>query len=233
MHERAAVVLVTDIVAGRLQPGEAFPSSEELVVRFGFSRTVARETLQALSALGLVSVQQGKRTEICGPGLWQILSPVIQEALWRENLLEPVWRDLYEFRLMVEPRAAAWMAARGSAEAVAQLTALAAEISVLAEDVGNVRNILLADRSFHTLIGRSSSNCILGAVNQTFWDAVAVLWLESETRLAQEELTLVAEQHERIADGITRRDAVAAAAAMEDHLMAASTMDVGQFRPIS
>ena len=227
LHERAAVVLAADVVSGRLARGDAFPSAEELVQRFGFSRTVAREVLQTLSMLGLVRVQHGKRTEVRPQEDWNFLSPVMQEALRRENQLEPVWRDLYDFRLVVEPQAAAWMAARGSDRDLARLAGLAAEIRILAEDASNVQRVLMADQAFHQLIGQGSTNRILAGVNRSFWDAVSVLWLESESRLSPGELAAVAEQHQQIADAITRRDPEGAAAAMESHLKAAFAVDVG------
>jgi DNA-binding FadR family transcriptional regulator len=227
LHERAAIVLAADVVAGRLQPGDSFPSSEELVERFGFSRTVAREALQTLSMLGLVRVQHGKRTEVRQSEDWNVLTPVMQEALRREQLLEPIWRDLYEFRLLLEPQAAAWMAHRGSDRDLAELAALAAEMRVLAEDVNNLRRVLTADQAFHKLIARGAGNRVLAGVSRNFWDAVAILWLES--RLTAEELSTVAQQHHLIADAVTRRDADAAATAMATHLRAASTMDVGHF----
>ncbi|HUE28048.1 MAG TPA: FCD domain-containing protein [Solirubrobacteraceae bacterium] len=229
LHERAAVVLAADVVAGRLAPGDPFPSAEELVDRFGFSRTVAREVLQNLSMLGLVRVQHGKRTEVRPNEDWNFLSPVMQEALRRENRLEPVWSDLYEFRLIVEPPAAAWMATRGSDRDLARLAALAAEIRELAADVANIRRVLAVDRAFHELIATGSTNRILAGVNRSFLDAVSLLWEESESHLSREELATVAEQHQRIADAIARRDPDAAAAAMESHLRAASTIDVGHF----
>lgn len=227
LHERAAIVLAADVVAGRLQPGEQFPSAEELVGRFDFSRTVAREVLQTLSMLGLVRVQHGKRTEVRPQEEWNFLSPVMQEALRRENLLEPLWRDLYEFRQIVEPPAAAWMATRGSDRDLARLAGVAAEIRVLAEDAANVRRVLDADRTFHELIAQSSTNRILAGVNRSFSYAVSVLWQESESHLRTGELAAIAEQHQLIADAITRRDADGAFAAMEQHLKAASTIDVG------
>jgi GntR family galactonate operon transcriptional repressor len=227
LHERAAVVLAADVVSGRLQPGEPFPSAEELIQRFGFSRTVAREVLQTLSMLGLVRVQHGKRTEVRPPEDWNFLSPVMQEALRRENQLEPIWRDLYDFRLVIEPQAAAWMAARGSDRDLSKLAAIAAEMRILGEDVANVQRVLQADQAFHRLIAQASTNRILAGINRSFWDAVSVLWLESESRLSREELTAVTEQHQQIADAITRRDPEAAAAAMEQHLKAAYAVDVG------
>ena len=227
LHERAAIVLAADVVAGRLQPGDPFPSAEEIVERFGFSRTVAREVLQNLSMLGVVRVQHGKRTEVRPPEDWNVLTPVMQEALRREHMLEPVWRDLYEFRMLVEPRAAAWMAARGSDRDLSQLAALAAEMRVLSEDAGNRRRVLAADQAFHKLIAQGATNRVLAGVSRNFWDAVGVLWLESQ--LDADELAEVARQHQRIADAITRRDADGAAAAMQAHLQAASKMDVGNF----
>jgi DNA-binding FadR family transcriptional regulator len=227
LHERAAVVLAADVVSGRLQPGDAFPSAEELIQRFGFSRTVAREVLQNLSMVGLVRVQHGKRTEVRPQEDWNFLTPVMQEALRRENQLEPVWRDLYDFRLVVEPQAAAWMATRGSDRDLSRLAALAAEIRILAEDVDNVHRVLAADQAFHQLIAQASTNRILAGINRSFWDAVSVLWLDSESRLNGQELAAVAQQHQRIADAITRRDPDAAAAEMKGHLKAAYAVDVG------
>jgi DNA-binding FadR family transcriptional regulator len=227
LHERAAVVLACDVIAGRLAPGDQFPSAEEIVERFGVSRTVARETLQTLSMVGLVRVHHGKRTDVRPPEDWNVLTPVVQEALRREGRLQPLWHDLYEFRLLVEPTGAAWMAERGSDRELAQISALAAEMRVLAEDAGNASRVLAADQAFHRLIAQASSNIVLAVVSRSFWEDVSVVWLESH--LSAEELQDVAEQHTRIAEAIVRRDASGAAQAMEAHLNAASTMDIGHF----
>src|SRR5579862_6801677 len=151
LHERAAIRLAGDIVAGRLAPGDQFPSAEEIVERFGFSRTVAREALQTLSMLGLIRVQHGKRTEVRQQQDWNILTPVMQEAFRRENQLEPIWRDLYEFRLLIEPGAAKLVAMRGSERDLAQLVELADEMRALADDAANARRVLLTDQAFHEL----------------------------------------------------------------------------------
>ncbi len=224
LHERAAVLLCADIVSGRIAPGEPFPSADDIVERFGVSRTVAREALQTLSMLGLVLVQHGKRTEVLGSENWDVLSPVVQDALRRENKHEPVWRDLYEFRLLIEPQAAAWMAERGSASDLSALSALAAEMRVLSETEGNARRILAADRSFHRLVALGGGNCILASFSRSFWEAVSGLWEESHLTL--DEMRQVARQHQEICDAIVRRDPEAAAQAMTAHLKAASSLDL-------
>ena len=66
--------------------------------------------------LGMVNIQHGKRTEVCPPEDWDILSATVQEALRREGRAEPLLHDLYEFRLLIEPQAAAWMAEHGADE---------------------------------------------------------------------------------------------------------------------
>jgi DNA-binding FadR family transcriptional regulator len=227
LHERAAVLLAADVVSGRLSSGSAFPSVDQVVQRLQVSRTVAREALQTLAMVGLVRVQHGKRTEVLPPEEWNVLTPIVQQALRREDRLEPIWRDLYDFRRLIEPKAAAWMAERGSEADLERLSTLADEMQELAAEPHNALRVMEADRAFHRLIARAGTNRVLGAVSRSFWEAVSFLWLESE--LGSEEFADVVEQHHRIAQSINSRDAAAAAAAMDDHLEAASKMDLGRF----
>jgi DNA-binding FadR family transcriptional regulator len=87
--------------------------------------------------------------------------------------------------------------------------------------------VLATDQAFHSLIAQAATNRVLAAVSRSFWDAVSVIWLESH--LGAKELRDVAAQHQAITEAITRRDPDAAGSAMEAHLHAASTMDVGHF----
>ena len=125
LSHQLSTLLAAEIVSGRIDVGAAFPSSEEIVNRYGVSRTVAREMVQALAMLGMVNIQHGKRTEVCPPEDWDILSSVVQEALRREGKAEPLLHDLYEFRILVEPQAAAWMAEYASPAEVNELVELA------------------------------------------------------------------------------------------------------------
>jgi len=124
LSQQLSTLLAAEIVSGRIGVGEAFPSSEEIVSQYGVSRTVARETVQALAMLGMVNIQHGKRTEVCPAEEWDILSATVQEALRREGKAEPLLRDLYEFRLLIEPQAAAWMAEHAKANDLVELEEL-------------------------------------------------------------------------------------------------------------
>ena len=224
LSDQLSTLLAAEIVSGRLDVGQAFPSADEIVNRFGVSRTVARETVQALAMLGLVHVQHGKRTEVCPPEEWDILSSVVQEALRREGMAEPLLRDLYEFRLLIEPQAAAWMAEHGSVEDIARLGELTATMDQLAGREPAVADVMQADRSFHDLVARASENRVVAAVSRDIRELIGTLW--GFSALGVEQARVVADQHRTIADAIGRRDAEAAAAAMRDHLRWAAQADL-------
>jgi DNA-binding FadR family transcriptional regulator len=180
--------------------------------------------------LGLVHVRHGKRTEVLPREDWDILSAVVQEALRQESRAGPLLRDLYEFRLLVEPDAARLMAERASDRDVAALERLARTMGELARATrgesawDGSQGFPQADWDFHHLVARASGNAILGAVIRDIREVLASLWAVS--RLGPEEITNVAEQHSRVASAIARRDPNGASEAMREHLSWASTLDL-------
>src|SRR5262245_23928937 len=215
LSQQLSTLLAAEIVSGRIGVGEAFPSSEEIVSQYGVSRTVARETVQALAMLGMVNIQHGKRTEVCPPEEWDILSATVQEALRREGKAEPLLHDLYEFRLLIEPQATAWMAEHGAVRELAELGELADLMERLVAENASVSEVMETDRGFHNLIARASENRVLAAVSRDIREVIGTLWGFSS--LDHTDAEHVAEQHRRIADAVLARDARAAAAAMHDH----------------
>lgn len=224
LSRQLSSLLAAEIVSGRIGVGDAFASSEEIVNRYSVSRTVARETVQALAMLGMVNVQHGKRTEVRAPEEWDILSSVVQEAMRREGKAEPLLRDLYEFRLLIEPQAAGWMAEYADAAEVAELTALADRMEKLGRDDAALMDLMEADRSFHDLVSRASDNRVVAAVSRDIREVIGTLWGFSALDAAA--AAHVAEQHQRIASAVARRDASAAAEAMREHLLWAAQADL-------
>ena len=197
--------------------------------RFGVSRTVARETVQALAMLGLVRVQHGKRTEVLPGRGWDILSSVVQEALRREGKAEPLLRDLYEFRLLIEPQAAALDGGARKRRRPPTAEDLAGEMERLARARRPSPDaVLAADRSFHDLVARASENRVVHAVSRDIREVISTLW--GFSHLGHEEARSVARQHRRIADAVVQRDADAAAETMRDHLEWAAQADLRRAR---
>jgi DNA-binding FadR family transcriptional regulator len=224
LSEQLATLLAAEIVSGRIAVGDAFPSSEEIVNRYGVSRTVARETVQALAMLGMVNVQHGKRTEVCAEADWDILSATIQEALRREGKAEPILHDLYEFRLLIEPQAAAWMAEHGSDDELHELSALVDRMGELEAPNMSIQDFMVADRGFHDLVARASRNRVLAAVSRDIREVIATLW--GFSTLGPGDTKRALEHHRRIAEAIAARDAREAASAMRDHLVWAAEADL-------
>lgn len=231
LSHQLSTLLAAEIVSGRIGVGEAFPSSEEIVSRFGVSRTVAREMVQTLAMLGMVNIRHGRRTEVCPEEDWDILSSVVQEALRREGKAGPILRDLYEFRLLIEPQAAGWMAVSGKATEIDELDQLATRMQELADGGTALAELMDADRSFHRLVARASGNRVLAAVGRDIREVIATLWGFSS--LSPADARHVAEQHRRIADAVHQRDARAAAAAMHEHLAWAVAADLHSLGPAS
>jgi len=223
LGEQLAALLGAEIVSGRIASGQQFPSAEEIVNRFRVSRTVARETVQTLAVLGLVRLQHGKRTEVLPEEEWNILSSVVQEALRRAGKADAFLGDLYEFRLLIEPKSAALMAENATSERLAELQGLVDEIELAAAE-GHSAAVLEMDREFHNLVSRASGNRVLAAASRDIREVLGTLWRLSE--LSPAEQREVARQHRLIADAIASSEPEAAAAAMYDHLEWASRSDL-------
>jgi GntR family transcriptional regulator, galactonate operon transcriptional repressor len=225
LRDRLAVRLAAEIVSGRLRPDDVFPSADDIVQQYGVSRTVAREALQTLTMVGFVRSQQGKRTVVMPPEGWNVLSSVVQEALRGEGLLAPVLSDLYEFRALIEPSAAAWMAERASEEERAALAGIVARMRAGLDRGDSDRVVMALDGEFHNLISRSTGNRILAGVQRDIAEALHALFAVS--RLGEAELAEVVRQHQVIADAIVLRDANGARDAMTEHLAWAEQVDLG------
>ncbi len=225
LAEQVAALLAADIVGGRISPSDAFPSAEALGHRFGVSRTVARETIQTLSTIGLVRVQQGKRPEILRSEGWDVLSPLLQQALRSERQAGPVVTELYQVRLLLEPAAAAWTAEGPSVDTHATLLGQAREMRRLASE-GNLASFLAMDREFHNEVAHASGNRVLAAVRRDISAVLATLWSLSD--LDQAGMELAAAHHEAVAIAIASRDPAVARQAMEKHLVWASRADLGR-----
>jgi GntR family transcriptional repressor for pyruvate dehydrogenase complex len=231
LGQQIATLLAAEVVSGRIGVGQQFPSAEEIVTRFNVSRTVARETVQTLSMLGLVRVQHGKRSEVLPAEEWDILNAIVQQALRRENRAGPFVRDLYDFRLLIEPQAAAWMAQVATDDQIAELDRLARTMEALADSDAAAGRVAEADRQFHNLVARASGNRVLAAVGRDIREILNTLWELSH--LGPDERQGLGAQHRRIADLISQRDSAAAAEAMRDHLDWATNADLDALGELS
>jgi DNA-binding FadR family transcriptional regulator len=208
--------LTREIVGGALKPGEALPSEAELADRYGVSRPVARESIQALAAMGLVGVQQGKRTLVQEATAWNVLAAPVQTAFHEEGRGAELAEQFYEVRRILEASAAALAAKHAKAEHRKLLTEMAREMKAIAGESRGRRRFLAIDHDFHATMARISGNVVLSQVIRNIHAFLSAAW--SNSNLTADGMAVVADQHIEIADAIAAGDAERAGSATEAHI---------------
>lgn len=74
LYAQVEAGIVSSIADGTFPPGSRLPNEEELVARFGVSRTTIRQTIQNLIRRGLVEIRRGKGTFVNQPKITQELT---------------------------------------------------------------------------------------------------------------------------------------------------------------
>ena len=190
---------------------------------YGVSKTVVRETVQALAALGLVRVQHGKRSVVLPESDWNILSPQVQEAFRAARLAYPLVQELYDVRVILEPQAARWTAERRSSEHCDELQRLVGRMRELLDAEHGAAEFLDCDREFHLAIATASANRVWRAVVRDVHELLITSWLLTD--LTGEDLRAIYEQHSDIAHAIVDGDSFRAESTMREHLEWAAAKD--------
>lgn len=158
-RERAPLPKASDILANELRrrilaeglkPGDRLPSEAELIDTENFSRASVREALRILETEELVTIRRGPRGGVIVryPDPTQV-SRSLASLL---TLSEAPLGDVFDFRLAVEPAAAAAAARQATPEQVDVLVELAA----LETDEAEIR--------FHLAVAEATNNAVFGVL---------------------------------------------------------------------
>lgn len=210
-HDQIVRALGEDILAGRPLPGEKLAPEQDLLARFGVSRTALREAVKTLTAKGLLVVKTRVGTKVSDRMNWNFFDPQVLAWKVRVGMDSEFRRHLAEVRRAIEP-AAADLAARQHTEAdiVAMRTAIAAMRAETTSEYGFAH----ADLSLHLAIGAASQNPMMRSVASVIETALLEAFtLSPPTRTPELHRDTVG-AHERIVDCIEAGDGPAAAAAM-------------------
>lgn len=201
---------IIDLIASRhLQPGDTLPSQQELSEKFGVSRTVVREGLQALSGLGVIRISQGVRAQVVEA------EPSAFSAMLRISAgVGPKGLDnLMTVREILEPEIAALAAARAAPEHIARM-----EQAILAMDQNrrDAEQYIFYDNAFHLALADATDNELLSHIINPIVNLLqemrrVTMMVEGATERAQD-------YHRAILDDVKRRDARGAAKTMKGHL---------------
>ena len=142
------------IVSGALRPGDRLPREADLADELGLSRNSLREAVKALSLIHVLDVRQGDGTYVTSlePSVLLDAMGFVIDFHRDDTVLE-----FLEVRRILEPAATAMAAARMTADEVAELRALLAELG--AEP--SVEDLVANDVEFHRRIAAGSGNQVL------------------------------------------------------------------------
>lgn len=217
--DRGRSTLLADFVFERLQRAivmgdygedDRLPSENALAEQFEVSRPVVRDALRRLREQGLIYSRQGSGSYVRAVGAKKSLAFQPLETI----------ADLqrcYEFRLTIEPVAAALAAERHRA---ADIEAIGTALQLMRDATERRSHREDADFGFHLAITAAANNQYFETAMRALKDHIAVgmkfhgLSLQS----VRGGLDHVLDEHTAIFEAVRRGDAAAARAAMAGHV---------------
>lgn len=198
------------IKSGAYGEDERLPAEHDLAAEFQVSRPVIREALRRLREQGLIYSRRGAGSFVRQSGLRQPLGFGPLESI-------AGLERCYEFRLTLEPEAAACAALRHDAEGMAEIDRA---LATMHDATVRQRHREDADFAFHGAIARASDNRYFATAMEALKDHIAVgmQFHGQSLKMTPNGLRHVYEEHRAIRDAIRDRNADSARNLMRDHL---------------
>ncbi len=201
------------ILEGVLRPGEKLAAERELAEKLDVSRPSLREALEKLQGKGLLE------TTKAGTIVTQFLSPLSRPLAELFADKPRVTADYFEYRLMIEGRAAALAATRATD---ADRTALKAccERMEQAHAIEDPSEEATTDADLHQLIYEAAHNVVLLHVMRVFSELMRndIVYNRSQLYRRFGVRGQLLKQHLAIADAILQGNPKAAEKAASDHI---------------
>ncbi|MFJ6198932.1 FadR/GntR family transcriptional regulator [Micromonospora sp. NPDC092111] len=218
LHARVLDRLGTAICGGEVPAGSVL-NIEELVERYAVSRSVIREVLRVLAALGLVETRRRVGVMIRPAQAWNVFDrQVIRWRLASAGRMGQL-RAITELRTAVEPHAA-WLAAgRVDHDEASELVGLAARMWA-AGQAGDEERFLSLDIEFHRRVLAASGNEMFVKLQELVAEVLTGRYHFDLMPHHPDEQAL--RLHADVAQAIQRRDGERARAAMVQIMAQAS-----------
>ena len=196
---------------GALKPGDRLPSERELAQQFNVSRASVREAMRLLDMKRLVVIRPGAGTFITEDTSESILQAF--SSLLNGDGEEDTAGDVFEMRLLLEPRIASLSAQRATDLDVSLMKEIldAQDAEIVAGGTG-----VEFDTEFHFAIARATKNSALVAATQAISD---ILTRSRELAILSRDRSLISLQsHRQILSAIEMRQHEEAEEAMREHI---------------
>lgn len=187
----------SDLLSGRVGPGDRLPPERELATTLGVGRSSVREALRVLEVMGLIRTATGS-----GPTAGAIVTATPTGGMSQLLRLQvaaqgfPI-HDVYETRLLLEQWAVGRLASRQ-----ADLSAARDALAAMSADGLTPEEFLALDTQFHLHLADAAGNVVVSsslaglrtAIEQYVREGVAALpdWEATAARLRDEHAGIVA-----------------------------------------
>ncbi|KJS18883.1 MAG: hypothetical protein VR72_20535 [Clostridiaceae bacterium BRH_c20a] len=201
------------ISEGTLKVGDRLPSERELSIQFNVSRSTVRESLTALEILGLIEVRTGLGTFVCKQNQFD---NILGEEL--AGNISPT--ELFEARLIIEPKLSHLAAQRATIEDIEEMARIIEEAKNL--DLNQIYKFEELDGKFHLSIAKAANNEVLYKFEKSInserlgklWGKLKVKSLQKEGRIGR-----IKVEHKEILDSIRERNPTLAEKLTRKHLL--------------
>ncbi|MGO8092921.1 FadR/GntR family transcriptional regulator [Rhizobium leguminosarum] len=218
-----SVVLKDFIEAEGLEPGDRLPPERDLALKLGLPRTALRRMLSSLEKEGRLIRHVGRGTFIAGSGVGS--SALRRPATIEGDTLRTYPAEVFEARLIIEPKIAALAALRATRQEVEEMQKSIARGST-SESLVDFEKW---DAVFHRIIVQAARNGLLASLYEGIHAVRAGnLWGKmKEQSLTSERMATYIVSHQAILDAIKDRDSREAERNMYDHIIEARANILG------
>lgn len=183
-----------------LKVGDSLPGEGHFAERLGVSRAVMREAFQALAALKLIDVANGRKPRV-GALDGSVIATSLDHALSTSQIKVV---DVWEVRRTIEVRTAMLAAANASKAQAERIVELAEQLE--AEDHAD-QQTTDTDIDFHLAIAEASGNELFHQIVISFVPLMKVAIPQAwRTRQTEDERRDSVDRHRKLAQAIASRD---------------------------
>ena len=204
--------LVDAIVRGDLAPGSSLPPEAMLCEQFGVSRTVIRESVKRIEEKGLVTVAQGRGTQVLPAASWNMVDATVLSALVANDATLGILDDLSVVRASLEGAIARDAAGHRTPE---ELERLREALVLMRDTIADEPQFNAADVVFHARVGEMTANRLAVNLVKTLFSQAR----ESARYNLHSQLDVTLDEHERIFAAIDAGDPDAAERTMRAHIL--------------
>ncbi|PNT92124.1 hypothetical protein CDQ83_00645 [Clostridium thermosuccinogenes] len=201
----------TDIMNGKIKPGQKLPPERELAKKFNVSRTSIREALRTLEILGVIKSVQGSGNYITGD-----FEKSLIESMSMMFLLQQIDSlEFFQFREALELKAAMLAVRNIDDEKIRKLEEILAEMA----QSENEANRSSLDKQLHDTIAAASKNSMIIQILNILSEVISqdIKQRRSEILSDPQNIKRLQKIHEEMVFSLKQRNAQATYAAFTKH----------------